>query len=221
MKLAELVDENYMLLPVIERLGIPLGFGEVSVGEACRKADIDPEFFLMLCNIHTVEGYVPDVRQLDGIDPLTLIDYLHSSHEYYSHKQIPRLKERLNSLVDSCPSAHGPLLNSFFDHYQNEVMNHFRYEDEVVFPYVRGIAEGMRREGYSIEKFEENHESIDEKLADLKNIIMKYLPAGCDEMLRTEVLFDLFRLRDDIDKHTMMEDLILIPLVAGLERKAR
>lgn len=221
MKMADLVDANYMLLPVLERLGIPLGFGELSVEEACREAGVEPKFFILLSNIHTVDGYMPDEKQLAEINPVVLIDYLYRSHKYYSSNLIPRLKERLGHLVSSCRTMHGELLNRFFDNYESEINKHFRYEDEVVFPYVRGVVEGRREPGYSIERFEENHDNIDEKLADLKNIIMKYLPRGCDEVRRSEVLFELFRLREDLDKHTMMENLILIPMVAGLEMNIR
>ena len=37
MKLADLVESNYELLVVLARMGIPLGFGESSVGEVCRQ----------------------------------------------------------------------------------------------------------------------------------------------------------------------------------------
>ena len=37
MKLADLVESNYELLVVLARMGIPLGFGEASVGEVCRQ----------------------------------------------------------------------------------------------------------------------------------------------------------------------------------------
>lgn len=219
MKLAELVDANYMLLPVVERLGIALGFGDVSVDEACRKVGVPADFLLLICNIYTFDDYMPDGGQLDTIDPVQLISYLHNSHEYYSRRQIPRLGDKLSELVSSCHASNSQLLSRFFDNYRREVANHFRYEDEVVFPYVREVVAGKRSQsGYSIERFEENHDSIDEKLDDLKNIIMKYLPGVGNEVLRTEVLFDLYQLGEDIGKHTIIEDRILIPLVARLEK---
>lgn len=217
MKLSRLVDDNYMLLPVIERFGMGLGFGDIIVGEACRRAGVSEDFFLTICNIYTYDGYMPDGEALGRMSITELIGYLCSSHEYYSRLQIPRLKEKLDGLVYSCLRSHSALLSRFFDSYEQELANHFAYEDEVVFPYVRELASGSRLGGYSIDKFGENHGNIEEKLEDLKNIILKYLPAGCDEALRTEVLFDLYRLRDDLARHTMLENLVLIPLVSRLE----
>lgn len=221
-KLAGVVDTNYMLLPVLERLGIGLGFGEESVGEACRRAGVRPSFFVLLCAIHTFDDYVPDAAQIENADPLELIAYLRNSHEYYSRRQVPRLREKLDRLVASCRSAHSELLSRFFDNYQRELDSHFLYEDEKVFPYVEDIAQGRPSDGeYSIERFEQNHENIDEKLDDLKNIILKYLPDVCDETLRTDALFDIYRLRDDLERHTMMENKILVPLVEKLEEAGR
>ncbi len=45
MKLADLVESNYELLVVLARMGIPLGFGEASVGEVCRQRGISAELF--------------------------------------------------------------------------------------------------------------------------------------------------------------------------------
>ena len=87
----------------------------------------------------------------------------------------------------------------------------------IVFPYVRALKEGKMMEGYSIEQFEENHSNIDETLGDLKNIVMKYLPDTCDTVLRNEVLYRIYRLDEDLAKHTIIEDRVLIPIVNKME----
>ena len=80
----------------------------------------------------------------------------------------------------------------------------------------------MRRQaGYSIGQFEKNHSNIDEKLNDLKNIVMKYLPDICDPVLRNDVLYHIFCLEDDLRHHTLIEDNVLVPLVGILERERR
>ena len=54
-------------------------------------------------------------------------------------------------------------------------------------------------------------------LHDLKNIVMKYLPDTCDTVQRNEVLYRIFRLEEDLAKHTIVEDTVLIPLVNRIE----
>ena len=76
---------------------------------------------------------------------------------------------------------------------------------------------GVHTEGYSIEQFEENHSNIEDKLEDLKNILIKYLPGEvpAEELNRT--LFNVFPLEDDLGRHALIEDKVLVPYVMQLE----
>ena len=180
MKLADLVESNYELLVVLARMGIPLGFGESSVGEVCRQRGISAELFLMICRIYSSEVPVLPYEQLTSDDLGGVLDYLHT--------------------------------------YRREVDNHFDYEERTVFPYVQALLEKRRVDGYNILCFEDNHSDIDGKLCDLKNIIIKYLPENCSAKLRYEVLSDIFRFEEDLSRHTVIENQILIPLVEKLEK---
>ena len=76
---------------------------------------------------------------------------------------------------------------------------------------------GKRDPHYSIDHFEENHSNIEEKLSDLKNLILKSLPATCDDRLRVRLLNYIFALQSDLDSHTAIEDNILVPMVRLIE----
>lgn len=219
MKLADLVDANFKLLNVLSRLGVSLGFGENTIREMCRKHGIDLNSFLLICSIYTYDNYIPSADLLAGADPGTIVDYLHNSHAFYLNKEFIALEAELAAMVGPCDELQKKLVARFFADYKKQVENHFEYEESVVFPYVRALMEGGWQEGYSIEQFEENHSNIDETLNDLKNIVMKYLPDTCDTVLRNEVLYRIFRLEEDLRKHTLVEDNILIPLVNKLEEK--
>ena len=203
MKLADLIDLNFKLLNVLSRLGISLGFGENTIKEVCEKQGINLNSFLLICNIYTYDSYIPSVDLLAGADPGTIVDYLHNSHAFYLDKEFAGLERNLSDMVEPC----------------SQVQNHFEYEESVVFPYVRALIVGGRQESYSIEQFEENHSNIDETLNDLKNIVMKYLPETCDTVLRNEVLYRIYRLEEDLLKHTIIEDSVLIPVVNKMEEK--
>ncbi len=58
---------------------------------------------------------------------------------------------------------------------------------------------------------------MEEKLFDLKNIIIKYLPEPTDDRLSFKILDDLFTLEKDLNEHARMENLILIPKVEAME----
>ena len=46
----DLVNEDYNILPVLSRFSLPLGFGNGSVGDLCREANIDVNVFLLVVN---------------------------------------------------------------------------------------------------------------------------------------------------------------------------
>lgn len=219
MKLADLIDVNFKLLNVLSRLGISLGFGENTIKEVCEKQGINLNSFLLICNIYTYDSYIPSVDLLAGADPGTIVDYLHNSHAFYLDKEFAGLERNLSDMVEPCSQVQKTVVAKFFADYKAQVENHFEYEESVVFPYVRALTVGGRQESYSIEQFEENHSNIDETLNDLKNIVMKYLPETCDTVLRNEVLYRIYRLEEDLLKHTIIEDSVLIPVVNKMEEK--
>ncbi|MBQ5424541.1 MAG: hemerythrin domain-containing protein, partial [Bacteroidales bacterium] len=65
--------------------------------------------------------------------------------------------------------------------------------------------------------FEENHSNIEEKLHDLKNIVIKYLPENASQQSRINVLNEIFKIENDLNKHSVIENKILIPLVSKYE----
>lgn len=219
MKLADLIDVNFKLLNVLSRMGISLGFGENTIMEVCERQGIDLKSFLLICNLYTYDGYMPSAELMSGADPATIVDYLHNSHSFYMQKEFAGLEEELKAMVEPCDATQKKIVARFFTDYKTQVKNHFDYEEEVVFPYIRALMSGQRHQSYSIDQFEDNHSNIDETLNDLKNIVMKYLPDTCDTVLRNQVLYRIYRLGEDLLKHTLIEDNVLIPMINKIEER--
>lgn len=221
MKAADLIETDYRLLPILSRLGIRLGFGDISVEQMCLRYGISPELFMLICRVYSLNDYVPSCEHLSKTDLSDIMSYLHASHAYYSDVAIPRLRSRIDALMNSCDEVQHRVLARFFADYCTEVDNHFAYEENTVFPYVRAVLSGENIGEYRIETFEDNHGDIDEKLSDLKNIIIKYLPESCPSEIRFEVLHEIFRLEEDLCKHTLIENDVLVPLVQKIENDER
>ncbi len=217
MKLAELIEMNYKLLDVLSRLGIGLGFGERTVSETCVVHGINVSSFLLICNEYTFENYVPSTDLLSTADVRDIVNYLHSSHVSYLKDEMAKLESYLVELIAPTDVSQKKVVKKFFMDYKKEVENHFDYEEHTVFPYISALLAGEKQEGYSIGTFEENHSNIDEKLSDLKNIVMKYLPTSCDSVLRNRALYLIYWLEEDLGHHTVIEDSILVPMVNMLE----
>lgn len=221
MKLADLIELDYSLLIVLSRMGIGLGFGEDTVEEVCARSGIDVSAFLLICSVYAYDDYVATDDLLRAGSPADVVRYLHNSHSFYLEDELKKLEKSLEELVVPCDERQRKVIYRFFSEYRNEVGNHFAYEENTVFPYVKALISGLPHEGYSIGQFEENHSNIDEKLNDLKNIVMKYLPPVCDTVLRNSVLYHIFFLEEDLGKHTAIENNVLVPMVTRLEENEK
>lgn len=215
MKLSDLVLANFRLLYVFPRFGIELGFGESTVKSICRQNEISIPLFLLVCNIYTFRDYLPSKNALNEIPVSDLITYLKQSHQDYLENRIPLIKNEILKLTQCC---HKEMFEQFCDKYINDVIAHFNYEEKVVFPYINTLLQGHKTNNYSIEEFEKNHSNIEESLTDLKNIIIKYLPNDCNFQNSRKVLVELFLLENDLSKHTLLEDRILVSLVERIEK---
>lgn len=219
MKLSDVLISNHSLVLTLQRFKIELGFGEKTVAEVCRLNSIDPQFFLLICNVYSDSHYLPTEEEIAHTDMSGLLPYLIASHNYYLCERIPHIEQHLNRIADACKPNHKGILLRFFGEYKNEVQNHFLYEENTVFPYIVSLCDNRKSEGYSINQFEENHSNIEDKLEDLTNILIKYLPGDIMPKERISLLFDLFQLSSDLNTHALIEDKILIPYVESLENK--
>lgn len=218
MKLADIILKNYTLLSVLPRFGIPLGFGEKSLGEVCEKYGIDQRFFLLVCNVYTFNDYIPGQKELKGLNIEALLNYLQLSHNYYSSERIRAIEQDIEKLGESCSRQHSNIIRQFFAEYKQEVINHFSYEEDIVFPYVKALIKGETQINYHINQYEQNHSNIEDKLSDLKNIVIKYLPESCSSEARNNLIFEIFLFEEDLIKHARIENKILIPFVGEIEK---
>lgn len=221
MKVADLLASDSSLLSILQRLDIKLGFGEATIGELCMRYGISEELFIMICNIYSFHEYHPHISRLDKNDIKSITTYLRASHRYYTTVCFPAIHEGIHTLVKDLDNVSRKLIDKFYDDYDNEIINHFKYEEEVVFPYIESLMENNRTSDtqYRIGQFEENHSNINEKLNDLKNIIAKYLDEKFSSPQRFELLNAIYGVENDLRKHSLIENKLLIPLVEKLEQE--
>lgn len=221
-KISDLIDTDHDLLRVLARLGIDESLGEKTLAEECNAHGLDVETIALLCTIHVSRGYRPSEEELRHCRPDAVLVYLHNSHDYYLDVAMCSISLALEQLVEPCPESRRQVFRTFFNDYKSELQNHFEFEEGKVIPYIRHLLEGQaNQDGFTIDDFEENHSNIDEKLSDLKNLVMKSLPRECDKLQRIHLLQLLFALQDDLRFHTYVEDEILVPIVRLIERPGR
>ncbi len=217
MKMADLVLGNSKLLLMFPRFGMNLGFGDHSIAEVCAMNNVSAPFFLMICNVYCNNDYTPSLEDIASVDLKALINYLLESHKYYLHERLPHIEEHLDHIINACIPKYGNMLRRFFQEYKNEVVDHFIYEEKNVFPYMEQLANQDVKTDYKIKVFHENHTNIEDKLSDLMNILVKYLPADVFPKERIEIAMDINELSADLMSHALIEERVLIPFVESLE----
>jgi regulator of cell morphogenesis and NO signaling len=226
MKIADIIIGNPYLLLMMEHLEINLEVREKTIEQICIESNINTDLFLTIANLFN--GFKPTpMPEYSPQNIQTIISYLKNSHQYYLQEKYPQIKQYIEEINKINNHAEILMLGKFFDKYFLEVSEHLDYEDEVVFPYVLDlnnlltqIKSGNNLNTYSVTEYREHHDDIEEKLTDLKNLLIKYMPQKNDRQIRRKLLLCLFELEYDLNIHSQIEESILIPLVEKMEKLA-
>ena len=219
--MSDLICDNYSLLMVMSRFGLALGFGDKTVREVCQAQGVDYRTFLAVANFISEDQYTYSEDDTD-FSLTSLMDYLKRAHTYFLDFNLPAIRRKLIEALDYAGGADlSYLIMRFYDEYAKEVRRHMEYENEAVFTYVQGLMQGRLDEHYDIATFASKHNQIDAKLKELKNIIIKYYPAGQCNNLLNAVLFDIFNCEQDLASHCQVEDYLFVPAVTQMERKLK
>lgn len=219
-KMAELIQSDCRYLLVLERFRIPLGFGNRSIAELCRIHGVDEYLFLLIVNsLRHPTGKLE--LQPDRIPVEGLLEFLRRTHTYFIQYQLPLLREKLRALIADSDPVNQSLLNDFFNKYEKEVIRHMRFEENQVYPYMKSCYDGTASGKHDTTFFARHHNDIEQKINDLRNIIVKYLPPLDDVNAVNELLFALYQSEDDLNRHTHIEEQILFPTMRYYESKMK
>ena len=214
-----MIVDHPKLLSLLPRFGIRLGFGDHNVVEVCQSNNVDTQLFLLICEIYADENVFALSHDFENADMDGLLHYLLTSHRYYLDERFPHIEEHLNHIIEAAGIKYGNMLRHFYTEYKQEVEKHFKYEEDVVFPYIEALRRGQSTPYYSIEQFRHNHSNIEDTLEDMMNILIKYLPGDILPNERIEISTDIIELSADLISHSHVEDQILIPFVETIENR--
>ena len=217
--MSDVICDEPALLQMMSRFGIPLGVADKTVTQVCQEHHVDTATFLALANFMK-QGARGAAEHLPQVSVAALTDYLRRAHTYFLDYQLPAVRRKLLEALDCSQTAEVSLLIiKFYDNYMGEVRKHMQHENRKVFGYVEGLLRGERTGNYSIADFARSHSSIDVKLQELKNIIIKYYAPTEQVELLHSALYDIFTCEKDLRMHCQVEDDIFVPAVQILENQ--
>lgn len=219
-RLFEMICSDYQLLNIISRFGLNLGFEEKTIAEVCDENSIDCNTFLAIINFTKNDG--ENIWHLNEISLQTLCDYLKQSHSYYLDFLLPSIRRKLIEAIGVLPANEiASLIIKFYDEYCIEVQKHLKIEDRDIFPYVekliKGEVEPKRNHADTMTSL--HRKPLDQKLSELKELIIKYFKSNSNNYLVNSVLYDIFLLEKDLICHCKLETQIFMEEIKKLENK--
>lgn len=202
-RLSEIVLEEPSVIPVLNRFGITLGIGDLTLGEVSRDNALDPDFLMSIINTYTNDDYFPE-KALKSVELSTITDYLIKTQNYYTRFQIPNIERHFDALLHtSSDNSNLSLMRRFFDTVKKEILRSIRRDNDDLFP---AIASGAAID--DIDRFAAL--PVEEMLTDLKNMFVIHLTGRYDLNLCYAVIVAIITLENDIRKNNRIRDRILL-----------
>ena len=230
-KLAIYIRKHPDLINFLNRLGIPLGFGNKTIKIICDEYGIDHYFFTELLQL-IIKRYPLDSGNIHKFNIILTVKYLRSSHRHYLDFFLPDIEKMINILSESEPNRQKDckVISYYFQAYKKEFINHLDNEDNYIFPYIIDLnaAAGIstkndemldRINKNTIKNYIISHESLDEKLFDLKSLLIKHVKPFNNYFLISKLLKALFDLEEDLKIHELIENEILFQQALRIEDK--
>lgn len=222
---AEAVIANDNLLLLFEHFGISIPVQSLNFGQLSKLYNIREELLLAFANLYNGKTSIGEI-EFDAEDAEAIIKFIKTSHSFYAKQLFPEAQELINQMEELNTLREMKLVPMFFSDYFKEVLSHFDYENNTFHPYVQHLIESIKNntnhefgELYSVNDYQDNHDDIEDKLIDLKRLLVKYLPVDKDINVRRKLLMLLTQIQYDLKIHSYIEELILMPLTAKLEKQ--
>lgn len=220
-KMLDVIYENHTILLFLQHFNINFTVGNMSVRDLCKENHTNENAFITIANLYN--GFFPKDNDIQNIkDIKSVLYFLKNSHKFYLNDKYPELEFHLKKIKNTHNSKDFILLEQFFNEYFAEVVEHLKYEDEIVFPYFSNLITGNDtvQKAFSVDEYRNHHTDIETKLTDLKNLFLKHLKINNELGHQRKFLNTLFELEFDLKIHATIEDKILIPLVERIEKES-
>lgn len=223
-EVAQVVLENPHFILFLEHFNINTPLKSKTVAEICQQYQISEALFIAIGNLY-LHHEVADSTAITVSDLPSIIQFLNNTHRYYLDDIYPKIERAIQEIQQLNDSKEIALLERFFKLYFNEVREHLNYELEVAHPYIEQLYQAAsdtkidpNMMTYSVNDYVEHHDDIEEKLDDLMNLLVKYLPYQKDFHIRRSLFLNLVELDYDLKIHSKIEEQILIPLAQNVEQ---
>ena len=237
-KIGEIVARNFRAAQIFESYGLDFCCGgKKSISEACEKKGISPDNVINELNSKLENLKIFDANGRNAINYNAweldfLIDYIINTHHVYVMNSLPNIFAHSQKVA----SVHGenhPEVNSIADLFSNlkdELEAHLQKEEKMLFPYIKNLVR-IKRENIEVQyppfgtvnnpikMMEHEHDNAGNILSYINRLSGNYNPPQ-DACTTFRVLYqELKEFEDDLHTHIHLENNILFPKAAELEKE--
>lgn len=225
----DIVASDFRAAGVFEQFGIDFCCGgRRSVTEACRSVAADPDAVMRA--LEALPG-----ADASGEDVATwpvdrLIDHIVVVHHDYVRGAIPTIGRYLAKLVEVHGSRHPELLRiaEHFDDISRELGQHMMKEEQVLFPFIRDLAENAKEAcgglmspfgtvQNPIRMMEHEHRDAADEMEGIRQLSHNYTPPDDGCATYRVCMGELERFERDLHRHVHLENNVLFPRAIALE----
>ena len=199
-KLSDIVLADPTTVTVLNRFGITLGVGDMTVKRMADDRGLDAEFFATILNTYIHEDYFPE-RILATFDAATIVNYLSQTNGYYEQFQLPNIERHFQLLIGKSDPQNSNLglMLKFFHEVKQELLARIDDDRHRWFPAILAREQGTQPAD----------DSIEDKINDLLSMFVIHLKGDYDHNLALAVLMAVVSLKKDITQNNRIRNLIL------------
>jgi regulator of cell morphogenesis and NO signaling len=228
--IGEIVATDFRAAGVFERFGIDFCCGgRRLLADACRSAEADPS--AVIGALDALTGSHDAAADATQWSVGRLIDYIVSVHHAYIRAAAPAITQHLAKIEEVHGERHPELarVRRYFDGIDADLRQHMVKEEQVLFPYVRELAERdetcgrvlspFGTVGNPIDMMEREHREVADALRLIRELTHGFT-APADGCTTYQVaMAELARFERDLHQHVHLENNVLFPRALELERR--
>jgi regulator of cell morphogenesis and NO signaling len=227
--LGEIASRDVRAGAILDRYGLDYCCGGTrSLADGCARRGVD-----LARVVSDLESLDPAERETPDEDPAALVAYIVARHHTYIRTSAPLIQQHLAKVVAKHAASHPELgvIAALFDTVADELRLHMVKEEQVLFLYIRALADAMNNGAppppdmfgtvqNPIRVMEIEHQEAGEGMANIRELSRDYrIPADACTTYRL-VYQELAEFEQDLHQHVHLENHVLFPKAIELEAKA-
>lgn len=214
-RLSDIIFNSPEVVPVLNRFGIYMGVGDLSVGHACDGLGVDKNFFLTIINTFLDEAYFPE-NTLRSFCGEKIVHYLNEANRYYREFNLPNIERHFLSLIKSSGAQVNnlELILAFFLDIKKELLDAHDNDMRTWFQVLLAAERGDALPDELPEVADST--AINDRIADLKLMFVRHLKGYTEPNLTYAVLTAIVTFQRDVCQNNRIRDRILLPAYRSL-----